>query len=151
MLDHFRQRDFLPAQDPLRRFPPGSPYAVLDEAGAALPERLHDWEFRRWAESLHIPPWDPGPRADPERASLLYCLRAGFPAPELLCYSRESTIAEKFQANVALGALNSRMKGFYDIWLLSRQFDFGLETLAGPSGRPLNDGTLTAQCTVPVS
>jgi len=46
------------------------------------------------------------------------------PAPRLLCYSRESAIAEKFEAMVSLGALNSRMKDFYDIWLLSRQFDF---------------------------
>ena len=47
-----------------------------------------------------------------------------FPAPRLLCYSRESSIAEKFEAMVKLGMLNSRMKDFYDIWLLSRQFDF---------------------------
>jgi hypothetical protein len=47
-----------------------------------------------------------------------------FPAPRLLCYSRESAIAEKFEAMVKLGILNSRMKDFYDIWLLSRQFDF---------------------------
>ncbi len=47
-----------------------------------------------------------------------------FPAPRLLCYSRESTIAEKFEAMVKLGMLNSRMKDFYDIWLLSQQFDF---------------------------
>ena len=46
------------------------------------------------------------------------------PAPRLLCYSRESSIAEKFEAMVKLGVLNSRMKDFYDIWLLSRQFDF---------------------------
>ena len=46
------------------------------------------------------------------------------PAPRLLCYSRESAIAEKFETMVKLGALNSRMKDFYDIWLLSRQFDF---------------------------
>jgi predicted nucleotidyltransferase component of viral defense system len=46
------------------------------------------------------------------------------PAPRLLCYSRESVIAEKFEAMVKLGILNSRMKDFYDIWLLSRQFDF---------------------------
>ena len=46
------------------------------------------------------------------------------PAPRLLCYSRESSIAEKFEAMVKLGMLNSRMKDFYDIWLLSRQFDF---------------------------
>ncbi len=46
------------------------------------------------------------------------------PAPRLLCYSRESAIAEKFEAMIKLGALNSRMKDFYDIWLLSRQFEF---------------------------
>ena len=47
-----------------------------------------------------------------------------FPAPRMLCYSRESTVAEKLEAMVKLGMLNSRMKDFYDIWLLSRQFDF---------------------------
>ncbi len=47
-----------------------------------------------------------------------------FPAPRLIGYSRESTIAEKLEAMVKLGMLNSRMKDFYDIWLLSRQFDF---------------------------
>ena len=47
-----------------------------------------------------------------------------FAAPRLLCYSRESAIAEKLEAMVKLGILNSRMKDFYDIWLLSRQFDF---------------------------
>jgi len=46
------------------------------------------------------------------------------PVPRLLCYSRESAIAEKFETMVKLGMLNSRMKDFYDIWLLSRQFDF---------------------------
>lgn len=47
-----------------------------------------------------------------------------YPAPKLLCYSRESTIAEKFEAMINRGMLNSRMKDFFDIWLLSRQFDF---------------------------
>jgi len=47
-----------------------------------------------------------------------------YPEPRLLCYSRESSIAEKFETMVKLGVLNSRMKDFYDIWLLSRQFDF---------------------------
>ena len=47
-----------------------------------------------------------------------------FRAPRLLCYSRESAIAEKFEAMVKLGILNSRMKDFYDIWMLSRKFDF---------------------------
>jgi hypothetical protein len=46
------------------------------------------------------------------------------PAPHLRGYSMESTIAEKFEAMVKLGILNSRMKDFFDIWLMSRQFDF---------------------------
>ncbi|MBW2327367.1 MAG: nucleotidyl transferase AbiEii/AbiGii toxin family protein [Deltaproteobacteria bacterium] len=53
-----------------------------------------------------------------------------FPPPELNGYTKESTIAEKFQAMVRLGVLNSRMKDFYDIWFLSRTFDFRGETLA---------------------
>ncbi len=52
-----------------------------------------------------------------------------FPPPELDGYTMESTVAEKFQAMVKLGLLNSRMKDFYDIWFLSRRFDFKGETL----------------------
>lgn len=58
----------------------------------------------------------------PEPAELPVML--DFPAPQMLCYSRESAVAEKLEAMVKLGMLNSRMKDFYDIWLLSRQFDF---------------------------
>lgn len=39
-----------------------------------------------------------------------------FPAPKLQCYHQLTAIAEKFQAMVKLGELNSRMKDFYDIW-----------------------------------
>lgn len=47
-----------------------------------------------------------------------------FPAPKLLTYPRETVIAEKFEAMVKLGIANSRMKDFYDLWKLSRDFDF---------------------------
>lgn len=47
-----------------------------------------------------------------------------FPPPELLGYSRESTIAEKYQAMVYLGMINSRMKDFFDIWLLASHTSF---------------------------
>jgi hypothetical protein len=40
-------------------------------------------------------------------------------------------IAEKLEAMVKLGDLNSRMKDFYDIWIICRSFDFNGETLAG--------------------
>jgi hypothetical protein len=44
--------------------------------------------------------------------------------PRIRCYSRETTIAEKFEAMTKLGILNSRMKDFYDIWFLSRRYEF---------------------------
>jgi len=47
-----------------------------------------------------------------------------FPAPHLLAYSPESAIAEKFQAMVLLDSANSRMKDFYDIWLLASGHPF---------------------------
>lgn len=46
------------------------------------------------------------------------------PAPQLRTYPLETVVAEKFQAMVHLGTLNSRMKDFYDIWSLAHQFDF---------------------------
>lgn len=52
------------------------------------------------------------------------------PPPRLLCYSRESVIAEKLEAMVRHGELNSRMKDFYDLWLLSKQYDFEAVILA---------------------
>jgi|GEM_PF-2629019 len=33
-------------------------------------------------------------------------------------------IAEKFEVMARLGILNSRLKDFYDIWMLSRQYNF---------------------------
>jgi len=51
-------------------------------------------------------------------------------APRLRGYARETAVAEKFEAMVKLGLANSRMKDFYDIWLLSRQFDFDGAQLA---------------------
>jgi len=52
------------------------------------------------------------------------------PAPRLRAYPRETVIAEKFQAMVALGRANTRMKDFYDIWLLSHAYEFKGDGLA---------------------
>ena len=46
------------------------------------------------------------------------------PAPHLLAYPVETVIAEKFNAMVTLGIANSRLKDFYDLWLISRTFEF---------------------------
>ncbi|RAX37779.1 nucleotidyl transferase AbiEii/AbiGii toxin family protein, partial [Rhizobium tropici] len=48
----------------------------------------------------------------------------------LRAYARETVIAEKFQAMVMLGRANSRMKDFYDIWILNRSFDFDDDRMA---------------------
>jgi predicted nucleotidyltransferase component of viral defense system len=53
-----------------------------------------------------------------------------FPAPHLGAYARETVIAEKFQALVMLGRANSRMKDLYDIWVLSRTYEFKGDALA---------------------
>lgn len=60
----------------------------------------------------------------PEPEELDFPTILNSPPLRLLCYSRESSISEKLEAIVKLGMMNSRMKDFYDIWLLSRQFDF---------------------------
>lgn len=56
------------------------------------------------------------------------------PAPTLLVYSRESAIAEKFEAIVALGATNSRFKDYFDILTLSRRFAFAGQVTATAIG-----------------
>ena len=54
----------------------------------------------------------------------------GLPVPRLRAYARETVVAEKFQAMVMLGLANTRMKDFYDIWMLSRNYDFDGERLS---------------------
>lgn len=66
----------------------------------------------------------------PEPYNILYPALLDFPSPALKGYTMESTIAEKFQAMAKLGVLNSRMKDFYDIWMLSRSFDFSGKVLS---------------------
>lgn len=46
------------------------------------------------------------------------------PRPRLKVYSPTATIAEKTHALVTLGVANSRMKDFFDIWLLSSRKSF---------------------------
>ncbi|MBX9843668.1 MAG: nucleotidyl transferase AbiEii/AbiGii toxin family protein [Xanthobacteraceae bacterium] len=52
------------------------------------------------------------------------------PAPRLRAYPRETVVAEKFQAMVLFGLANTRMKDYYDIWILSRSYVFDAERLS---------------------
>ena len=66
----------------------------------------------------------------PDAEVIDYPVLLDFPAPRLRAYARETVIAEKFQAMVALGRANSRMKDFYDIWAMNRSFEFADDRLA---------------------
>lgn len=65
----------------------------------------------------------------PEPEIVEYGSLLDLPAPRLKAYPRESVIAEKFQAMVMLGMANSRMKDFYDLFILASEFEFDGETL----------------------
>ena len=71
-----------------------------------------------------------GDALEPGAELIDYPVMLDLPAPRLRAYARETVIAEKFQAMVALGRANSRMKDFYDIWILSRSFTFDDDRLA---------------------
>jgi hypothetical protein len=66
----------------------------------------------------------------PGAESISYPVLLDFPVPALSGYPRETVVAEKFQAMVYLRTMNSRMKDFYDVWLLASQFAFDGELLA---------------------
>lgn len=51
------------------------------------------------------------------------------PAPKIRAYPKETVFAEKLQAIVALGLINTRMKDYYDLLALARLFDFDGEVV----------------------
>lgn len=66
----------------------------------------------------------------PNAEALDYPVLLDMPIPRLRGYARETVVAEKFQAMVALGTVNSRLKDYYDLWILSRSFDLDRARLA---------------------
>jgi len=65
----------------------------------------------------------------PAPALIDYPTILDLPAPSLRGYPPETVIAEKVEAMVYLGRLNSRMKDFYDVWRMAQQFSFDGATL----------------------
>jgi len=47
----------------------------------------------------------------------------------VLAYPKPVVVAEKFEALVSLGPANSRMKDFYDLWMLAQRSTFDGEVL----------------------
>jgi len=71
-----------------------------------------------------------GDRVVPEPEEIDFPTLLDFPTPHLKSYTRESMVAEKFEAMVKLGMLNTRMKDFFDVWTVSREFAFDGATLS---------------------
>ena len=72
-----------------------------------------------------------GDAITPGPVTLTYpTLLADSPPPVLAAYPPETVVAEKLQAMVDLGLANTRMKDFYDAWLLLRDFDLDDAVLA---------------------
>jgi hypothetical protein len=64
---------------------------------------------------------------EPEWAD--YPTLLGGPCPRILAYHPATAVAEKFEAMVTLGLANSRMKDFYDMWMLATTLSFERDTL----------------------
>lgn len=65
-----------------------------------------------------------GDAITPEASVVEFPPLLDFPAPRLRAYPRETVVSEKLEAMVQLGMANSRMKDFYDVAVLARDFDF---------------------------
>lgn len=71
-----------------------------------------------------------GDKVHPGAATADYPVILDLPAPMLRMYPPETVVAEKVEAMIQLGSLNSRMKDFYDVWQLSQKFEFDPEVLS---------------------
>ena len=68
---------------------------------------------------------------DPPPLDVEYPTLLDDPPPRVRAYPQEAVIAEKLHAMVVLGERNSRLKDFYDLFVLARQFPFDGARLAG--------------------
>jgi hypothetical protein len=93
-----------------------------------------DWQVAQARRDPDEPAWGwclPRHRALAHwcRPNCPYPTLLDFPAPVLSGYSRETVIAEKLQALVQLRMLNTRMKDYFNLWLLTRQPELNKEVL----------------------
>ena len=91
-----------------------------------------------------------GDAVTPEAVERPFPTLLGHDAPMIRAYPPETSVAEKVDAMCKLGIINSRMKDYYDVIMISRRFEFDGEVLAGAlratlerRGTPLPTGTPT--------
>ncbi len=64
-----------------------------------------------------------GDAVEPGLLSIDFPVLLDLPPPKVRAYAPETVIAEKFQAMVALGRANSRMKDIFDVWSLFNAYE----------------------------
>ena len=70
-----------------------------------------------------------GNAIEPAAKDVEYPTLLDAPAPNIRAYPHEAVVAEKFETMVKRGERNSRMKDFYDLYVLAQQFRFDGESL----------------------
>jgi predicted nucleotidyltransferase component of viral defense system len=75
-----------------------------------------------------------GDAVTPAPEDITYPTVLDFAAPKLRAYPLYTVVAEKFQAMVWLGIANSRMKDFYDIWIIMQKFSIEGQVLSTAIG-----------------
>lgn len=73
------------------------------------------------------------------------------PAPRLRAYPKETVIAEKLETMVRLGMVNSRMKDFYDVWMMSKVFTFDGYVLQAAIKATFNRRRTSISRTIPIA
>lgn len=91
-----------------------------------------------------------GDAVTPEASERRFPTLLGHEAPLIRVYPPETSVAEKVEAMCKLGIINSRMKDYHDVIIISRRFEVDGGTLAGAlratferRGTPLPDDTPT--------
>lgn len=87
----------------------------------------------------------------PELEAVTYpVILAEFPAPELKAYSKYTVIAEKVHAIYLLGMTNSRMKDYFDLYILSHEAELDVNTLAAAIAATFNRRKTPLDAALPI-
>jgi len=76
-----------------------------------------------------------GDAVTPAPVQIDYPVLLDMPAPRLRAYPVETVVAEKFEALVTRGIVNSRLKDYYDLWMIARTFELKASSLAEAARR----------------
>jgi len=91
-----------------------------------------------------------GDAITPAAVEIDYPVLLDAPAPHLRAYPVETVVAEKYEALVTLGVANSRLKDFYDLWVISRTFELRQAALVEAVQRTFERRGTTLPSDIPV-